>query len=61
MRYCSTGTPKVPMIQRANLVLYPIAKGGCDSHYWPYRMLQEGNKLIDRFFASDQILVRGIS
>lgn len=36
-----------PMIQIADLVLYPIAKGGYDPKYPPYVKLMEGSKLID--------------
>lgn len=36
-----------PMIQIADLVLYPIAKGGYNPGYQPYVKLMEGGKLID--------------
>ena len=35
------------MIQIADLVLYPMAKGGYDSDYRPYKKLKESGKLID--------------
>lgn len=36
-----------PMIQIADLVLYPIAKGGYNPEYRPYVKLMDGGKLID--------------
>ncbi|MDR4483188.1 MAG: DUF3800 domain-containing protein [Nitrospirales bacterium] len=51
---------KIPMLQIADLVLYPIAKGGYDRNYKPYKELLEGGKLIDKFFAEDHLLFRGI-
>jgi len=48
------------MIQIADLVLYPMAKGGYDSSYNPYRKLKESGKLIDCLLTEDKILVGGI-
>ena len=53
-------TKKVPMIQIADLVLYPMAKGGYDPSYPPYKRLLEGNKLIDCFFSREEAALRGI-
>jgi hypothetical protein len=53
-------TKKVPMIQLADLVLYPMAKGGYDPAYPPYQMLMQHDKLIDCFFAEDAAPHRGI-
>jgi hypothetical protein len=38
---------KVPMAQIADLVLYPMAKGGYDSSYAPYKKLLDGGCLLD--------------
>ncbi len=40
-------TKKTPMLQVADLVLYPIAKGGYDPTYRPYVDLMAAGKLID--------------
>lgn len=40
-------TKKSPMIQLADLILYPIAKAGYDAEYPPYRLLRDHEKLID--------------
>ena len=53
-------TKKVPMIQIADLVLYPMAKGGYDPNYRPYKKLKESGKLIDCLLTEDQIPLRGI-
>jgi hypothetical protein len=47
-------TKKVPMIQLADLVLYPIAKGGYDSRYRPYAKLVERGKLIDSLLSEGE-------
>lgn len=40
-------TKKVPMLQVADLVLYPMAKAGYDPSYGPYVRPMEKGKLID--------------
>ena len=40
-------TKKNPMIQIADLVLFPVAKGGYDSNYKAYRFLVDNNKIVD--------------
>jgi hypothetical protein len=40
-------TKKTPMMQVADLILYPIAKAGYDPAYAPYRTLFEHAKVID--------------
>ena len=47
-------TKKVPMIQIADLVLYPMAKAGYDPKYRPYQKLKEAGKLIDCHISTDQ-------
>jgi hypothetical protein len=53
-------TKKTPMIQIADLVLYPIAKGGYDPAYPPYIALMEGKKLIDAHLAPQERATLGI-
>jgi hypothetical protein len=53
-------TKNVPLLQIADLVLYPIAKGGYDPNYKPYKKLKDAGKLIDCHFSSGQIPFRGI-
>jgi hypothetical protein len=48
------------MIQIADLVLYPMAKGGYDPDNRPYRKRKESGKLIDCLLTEDQIPLRGI-
>ena len=53
-------TKSLPMIQIADLVLYPIAKGRYDPKYRPYKKLKEGGKLIDCFLTEEEIPLLGI-
>lgn len=53
-------TKKTPMIQIADLVLFPMAKGGYDPSYRPYAKLKEAGKLIDCHFHEDDIPLRGV-
>ena len=53
-------TKKMPMIQMADLVLYPMAKGGYDPTYHPYQMLKQHGKLIDCFLEDNAIPHCGI-
>ena len=53
-------TKKVPMMQLADLVLYPMAKGGYDPTYPPYMKLREGGKLIDSLLPDHLLPFRGI-
>jgi hypothetical protein len=48
------------MMQIADLMLYPMAKGGYAPTYRPYRALMDGGKLIDSRLLPDQIPTRGI-
>ena len=50
----------MPMLQLADLVLYPMAKAGYDSSYEPYLSLCHAGKLIDSYLEDNQILLRGI-
>lgn len=40
-------TKATPMMQFADLYLYPMAKGGYDPTYRPYRVLMENGRLVD--------------
>ncbi|MEZ5813860.1 MAG: DUF3800 domain-containing protein [Alphaproteobacteria bacterium] len=53
-------TKKVPMIQIADLMLYPVAKGGYAPDYPPYRRLRETGKLIDCLLPADDVSSCGI-
>ncbi|MBS0155182.1 MAG: DUF3800 domain-containing protein [Nitrospira sp.] len=53
-------TKDIPMLQVADLILYPIAKAGYDRSYRPYVKLKEERKLIDCWLSDDQIQFRGI-
>jgi len=52
-------TKKTPMIQLADLFLYPIAKGRYDPDYVPYRELMTANRLIDCFLDEHEIPLCG--
>ena len=53
-------TKAVPMIQIADLVLYPMAKGGYNSGYHPYGKLKEAGKLIDCLLPAEKVSLQGI-
>lgn len=53
-------TKKTPMIQVADLVLYPMAKGGYDRGYRPFAKLLEAGKLIDCHLREEDIAFRGV-
>ena len=51
---------KTPMIQVADLVLYPMAKAAYDPTYRPYVKLEQAGKLINCHLAQNDIPLRGI-
>ncbi len=51
---------KTPMIQIADLVLFPMAKAGYDSTYRPYVSLKQAGKLIDCTLEKEAIPLRGV-
>lgn len=53
-------TKKTPMIQVADLVLYPMVKGRYDPAYRPYQKLRDAGKLIDSHLREEDIAARGI-
>ncbi len=53
-------TKKLPMLQVADLVLYPIAKGGYEKTYHPYLRFLEKGKLIDCVLSDDLKPLQGI-
>lgn len=53
-------TKKTPMIQVADLVLYPMVKGRYDPAYRPYQKLRDAGKLIDSHVRAEDIPARGI-
>ncbi len=48
------------MIQLADIVLYPMVKGGYEPNYRPYRHLMENKKLIDAVLAPEDLPSCGI-
>jgi hypothetical protein len=53
-------TKIIPMLQIADLLLYPMAKAGYKKDYRPFLSLKEAGKLIDCCLKADQIPLRGI-
>lgn len=51
---------KSPLLQIADLYLYPMVKGGYDKDYLPYKMFMEKKKLIDAILPIEEIENRGI-
>ena len=49
-----------PMIQLADLYLWPIAMGGYDQENQTYKRLVEDKKLIDRLYTQEQVSSLGI-
>ena len=49
-----------PMVQLADLVLYPVARYGYEPEYLPYQLLKQDGKLIDCILNEDDIAGRGI-
>ncbi len=52
-------TKKTPMIQLADLFLYPIAKGRYDAEYGPYRELVAARRLIDCLLEQHEVPLCG--
>ena len=53
-------TKKMATIQIADLLLYPIAKGGYDPEYRPYKDLKAARRLIDDNLPDDLRSTGGI-
>jgi hypothetical protein len=53
-------TKQMPLIQLADLVLYPIAKAGYDPLYPPYIKLKQAGKLIDCILPQERLKECGI-
>ncbi|TIR50661.1 MAG: DUF3800 domain-containing protein [Mesorhizobium sp.] len=53
-------TKATPMMQIADLFLYPMAKGGYDPSYRPYRVLMESKRLIDAHLPAEAVATLGI-
>lgn len=51
---------KSPLLQIADIYLYPMVKGGYDKEYFPYKMLMEKRKLIDALIPIEKIESCGI-
>lgn len=50
----------VPLLQLADLMLYPMAKGRYDPGYAPYQALRAGKMLVDDHLASEELPRLGI-
>ena len=48
------------LLQIADLILYPMAKGGYEPTYRPYQSLKEAGKLINSWFSEEEQTARGI-
>jgi Protein of unknown function (DUF3800) len=53
-------TKATPMMQIADLVLFPIAKGGYNPSYRPYVKLRDNGKLIDSLLTTEERASLGI-
>ena len=53
-------TKKTPMIQVADLYLYPMVKGGYDPTYGPYQKLLDASRLVDAVLSGDERPILGI-
>ena len=53
-------TKKTPMLQIADLYLYPMAKAGYDASYKPYLALMRAGRLIDAVLSSEDRPLLGI-
>ena len=53
-------TKKVPMIQIADLILYPLAKSGYDRGYEPYKKLMAASRVIDAILAEGDAATLGV-
>jgi hypothetical protein len=49
-----------PMAQVADLYAYPIARGGYDPEYFPYRQLWDRKRLIDSLLSEEEIPHLGV-
>lgn len=52
-------TKATPMLQVADLILYPMAKAGYDPQYRPYIDLMNAKKLIDAFLTAEERVFLG--
>ena len=53
-------TKKTPMLQSADLYLYPMAKAGYDAGYKPYLALMRAGRLIDSAVSPEDRSLLGI-
>ncbi|AWL91461.1 MULTISPECIES: DUF3800 domain-containing protein [Bradyrhizobium] len=53
-------TKKSPLMQIADVYLYPMARGGYDPNYTPYQMLRTSKKLIDDLLSEEETPHLGI-
>jgi hypothetical protein len=53
-------TKAAPLVQIADLYLYPMARGRYEADYRPYQLLRERKKLIDQHLVAEEIPMHGI-
>lgn len=53
-------TKQTPLLQIADLYLYPMAKAGYDATYKPYLALMKASRLIDSVLSSEKRPLLGI-
>ena len=53
-------TKDSPLLQVADVYLYPMVKGGYDKSYSPYQMFMSNKKLIDAILAPNEVIRKGI-
>lgn len=53
-------TKKTPMMQVADLYLYPMVKGGYDPSYGPYRALMNARRIIDAQLTAEELGSLGV-
>jgi hypothetical protein len=53
-------TKKTPMMQIADMVLYPMVKGGYDKGYRPYAKMMEAGRIIDAELKPEECAALGV-
>jgi hypothetical protein len=54
-------TKKSPLMQLADLYLYPMARGGYDADYLPYQTLRANKRLIDDLLTEEELPILALS
>ncbi len=53
-------TKKSPLLQIADVYLYPMVRGGYDKQYIPYKILMDNAKIIDALLSEDKLASCGV-